>query len=127
MKTALIDTNILIDHLKGRPEARACLQECLQQKLKMACSVITRIELLSGMRPEEEHLLELFLSGFDKIEVTDTIAGTAGKYLNQYRKSHGINMAEAIIAATAQHAGLKLYTLNVNHYPMDEIEVYKPY
>lgn len=127
MKTVLIDTNILIDHLKGRPEARACLQECLQQKLKMACSVITRIELLSGMRPEEKHLLELFLSGFDKIEVTDTIAGTAGKYLNQYRKSHGINMADAIIAATAQHAGSKLYTINIKHYPMEEIEVYRPY
>ena len=60
MKTALIDTNILIDHLKGRPEARACLQECLQQKLKMACSVITRIELLSGMRPEEDICLSYF-------------------------------------------------------------------
>jgi len=127
MKTALFDTNILIDHLKGRPEARACLQNCLQQKVKMACTVITRIELLSGMRPDEEHLLELFLSSFDKIELTDTIAGTAGKYMNQYRKSHGINMADAIIAATAQHTGSKLYTLNMKHYPMEEIEVSRPY
>ncbi|MGM0653462.1 MAG: hypothetical protein ACQES4_11895 [Bacillota bacterium] len=58
------------------------LRESQKEELdKMACSVITRIELLSGMRPKEEDLLELFLSGFDKIEVTDKIAGSASPQL----------------------------------------------
>lgn len=58
------------------------LRELQKEELdKMACSVITRIELLSGIRPEEKHLLELFLSGFDKIEVTDTIVGSASPKL----------------------------------------------
>jgi len=36
-------------------------------------------------------------------------------------------MADAIIAATAKLTGSKLYTLNMKHYPMNDIEVIKPY
>lgn len=124
---ALFDTNILIDHLKGKIEATFVLQDCIHAKILLACSVITRIELLSGMRPEEEIKLERFLAGFEKIDVTDKIARSAGIYMNKYRKSHGINMADAIIAASAKHTDSKLYTLNTKHYPMSDIKVVKPY
>jgi predicted nucleic acid-binding protein len=50
----LFDTNILIDHLKGKKEATLVLQNCINNKILLACSVITRIELLSGMRTGEE-------------------------------------------------------------------------
>lgn len=124
---ALFDTNILIDHLKGKLEATCLLQECIHNKIFPACSVITTIELLSGMRPEEESALEGFLNGFERIDVTDKIAKSAGLYMNKYRKSHGINLADAIIAASAKHADSKLYTLNSKHYPMSDIEVIRPY
>ncbi len=127
MKMRLFDTNILIDHLKGKSAATLILQGSVSEGLLLACSVITRIELINGMRPEEEKILEGLLSSFEKIGVTDNIAGQAGKYLNIYRKSHGINMADAIIAASAKHANSQLYTLNIKHYPMKDIEVVKPY
>ena len=123
----LFDTDILIDHLKGKAEATSVLQDCIHAKILLACSVITRIELLSGMRPEEESKLERFLAGFEKIDVTDKIAKSAGLYMNKYRKSHGINMADAIIAASTKHTDSKLYTLNTKHYPMSDIEAVKPY
>jgi predicted nucleic acid-binding protein len=124
---ALFDTNVLIDHLKGKPEATCVLKDCIHAKILLACSVITRIELLSGMRSDEADQLERFLSGFEKIDVTDKIATSAGMYMNKYRKSHGINMADAIIAASAKHTDAKLYTLNTKHYPMRDIEMEKPY
>jgi predicted nucleic acid-binding protein len=124
---ALFDTNILIDHLKGKAEATDLLQDSIRAGILPACSVITRIELLSGMRPEEEKSLERFLAAFEIIDVTDSIARSAGMYLNRYRKSHGINMADAIIAASARHTDARLYTLNTKHYPMNDIEVIKPY
>ncbi|MEW5921592.1 MAG: type II toxin-antitoxin system VapC family toxin [Bacillota bacterium] len=123
----LFDTNILIDHLKGKTEATSVLQDCIHNQILLGCSVITIIELLSGMRPEENSKLELFLSGFDKIDVTNKIARSAGIYMHKYRKSYGINMADAIIAASAKHTDAKLYTLNTKHYPMSDIEVIKPY
>ncbi len=124
---ALFDTNILIDHLKGKAEATFLLQNCIRSRIALACSVITRIELLCGMRAEEESILERFLAGFERIEVTDQIARSAGIYLNKYRKSHGVNMADAIIAASAKHTFARLHTLNTKHYPMSDIEVVKPY
>ncbi len=123
----LFDTNILIDHLKGKTEATSVLQDCIHNKIFLGCSVITIIELLSGMRPGEESKLELFLSGFEIIHVTGKIAKVAGIYMNKYRKSHGINMADAIIAASTKYTDAKLYTLNTKHYPMSDIEVIKPY
>ena len=123
----LFDTNILIDHLKGKSEATLVLQNSIYAKTLLACSVITTIELLSGMRAEEADKLERFRSGFEKIEVTNKIARSAGIYMSKYRISHGINMADAIIAASAKHTDSKLYTLNTKHYPMNDIEVEKPY
>jgi predicted nucleic acid-binding protein len=79
------------------------------------------------VKPDEEGQLEYFLSGFRNIVLTGQIAEIAGRYLNKYRKSHGINMADAIIAATAKLTDSKLYTLNTKHYPMSDIEVIKPY
>lgn len=124
---AVFDSDILIDHLKGNKEATTLLQECIHAGNTPTCSVLTRIGLLSGMRPGEERQLERFFVCFSIIQVTDEIATTAGMYMNRYRKSHGTNVADAIIAATAKHTGYRLYTRNLKHYPMDDIEVIKPY
>ena len=124
----LFDTNILIDHLKGLQAATVVLQRCIESKIRLACSVITVTELMSGLRNEDEQQqLELFLSGFEKLDVTLDIACQAGQYVNQFRKSHGVNIADAIIAATAKLNNIKLYTLNTKHYPMSDITVIKPY
>lgn len=127
MKMTLFDTNILIDHLKGKKEATAILSKCAEGKNLILCSVITVIELQTGMRTDEERQLARFLMAFEKKEVTEQIANIAGKYMNEYRESHGINMADAIIAATARNCGAKLYTLDKKHYPMADIEIVRPY
>lgn len=127
MEIAMFDTNILIDHLKGQREASLLLKQCFDSNIRLACSVITRIELLSGMRVGEESQIDYFLSAFDKVDVNDEIAKTAGQYMREYRKSHGINIADAIIAASALSLKAKLYTLNAKHFPMDDIVVIRPY
>ena len=126
MKTALFDTNILIDYLKGKPEATSLLEQCLKEG-QVLCSLITKVELLSGARPGEEQILRDFLDAFDRIGLDDQIAEGAGRYMSLYRKSHGINTADAIIAASALVRGSVLYTLNDKHFPMDDIKVIKPY
>ncbi len=79
-----------------------------------------KIELLSGILPKKNKHLELFLSGFEQVEVSNSIAEADRKYINQFRKSHGVNIADAIIAATAKEAETSLYTLNIKHYPMTD-------
>lgn len=127
MKAALFDTNILIDYLKGKPEAISVVDSCLQEGQVLTCSLITKVELLSGARQGEEKALHDFLDAFDRIGLDDKIAEVAGRYMRFYRKSHGINTADAIIAASAQAREAVLYTLNEKHFPMNDIMIVKPY
>ena len=127
MKTALFDTNILIDYLKGKPEATSLLKSCLKEGQILTCSLITKVELLSGARPGEDEILQEFLDAFDRVGLDDIIAEEAGRYMSQYRKSHGINITDAIIAATALAREAVLYTLTDRHFPMNDIKVIKPY
>ncbi len=127
MKRALFDTNILIDYLKDKPEATTHLNQCLKEGQVLTCSLITKVELLSGARPGEEKILQDFLDAFERIGLDDQIAEGAGRYMSLYRRSHGINTADAIIAASALARGAVLYTLNDKHFPMDDIKVIKPY
>jgi predicted nucleic acid-binding protein len=64
---------------------------------------------------------------FAIIDVDEQIARKAGEYLNQYRKSHGMELADALIAATAFVAGAELVTRNVDDYPMSDVKVVVPY
>jgi predicted nucleic acid-binding protein len=127
MNEILFDTNIIIDHLKGVSEATLLIQNSKQKKYILSCSVLSVTEILSGIQPKEAPLFERFLDNFVKIIVTDKIAVYAGLYMNTYMKSHGMNIADAIIAASAKCNGSKLYTLNIRHFPMRDIIVERPY
>lgn len=128
MKPAfLIDTNILIDHLRGKPDATTFLKSLIKDEARLICSVITRIELLAGMRYGEGNQINALMQIFDEIPVDDATAEIAGKYMNEFMKSHGITTADAIIAATAKIHGSTLYTLNTKHFPMTDINVKSPY
>ncbi|MCK5231067.1 MAG: type II toxin-antitoxin system VapC family toxin, partial [Desulfobulbaceae bacterium] len=73
----------------------------------------------AGVKGEEEFsVLENFVSLFRIIPVTSEIAKTGGLYKNDYGKSHGVGLADAIIAATCIIENAELKTLNVKHYPM---------
>jgi hypothetical protein len=56
--------------------------------------------------------------GLTCLPIEEEIAERAGALMRQFHKSHGIDIPDAIIAATADHHGLKLATLNVKHFPM---------
>ena len=86
---------------------------------RIAISTITISELYAGVREgRERETLETLISKLDVIEVTEAIAVAGGLFQRRYLKSHGVGLADAVIAATAQVSGLKLVTLNQKHFPM---------
>lgn len=112
----LIDTDVLIDYLRGRAEAVSYLENLTGQLL---ISAVTVAELYAGVREGAERVaLEQFVSAFQMVPVDDVIAAAGGLIRRDYGKSHGVGLADAIIAATAEVRKANLVTLNRKHFPM---------
>jgi predicted nucleic acid-binding protein len=112
----LLDSNILIDLLRGRAEAKRFIQSLSKRP---STSVICAMELLAGARSRaEERSIDKLFQHAPPFDVTDPIARRAGQFLKHYRNSHGVTDPDALIAATAEHHGLVLATRNVKHFPM---------
>jgi predicted nucleic acid-binding protein len=117
--TIVVDTSVLIDHLRGVDGARDSLRNAVKAGERLAVSVMTKIEVLAGMRVDEEPATRRLLDSFDLIEVDDTVAERAGMLANRYLRSHpGVDPVDYVIAATAQHLGAELWTRNLKHFPM---------
>jgi len=112
----LIDTDILIDAGRGIHEAVAYLQE-LEHSTRLAVSVITEMELIVGCRSKTElQALEQFLRRFQILKIDEAISDKAVELLQRYRLSHGLLIADALIAATALGWECSLASKNQRHY-----------
>lgn len=115
-RNLLVDTDIVIDFLRGYEQAVSFFKNNLDS---IHFSAITVAEIYAGVRGRKEEIAaEHLFSIFPVIETSKKIAVKAGKYTNQYLKSHSIELPDAIIAATCIISELELNTLNIKHFPM---------
>ena len=112
----LVDTDILIDVSREIQEAIDCLSQ-IEQQGSIAISCITQMELIIGCRNKKElETLDDFLAEFEIISVDTAISDTAVKLLQEYRLSHGLLIADALIAATAISGNASLISKNQRDY-----------
>lgn len=117
--TIIVDTSVLIDHLRGHPDARAVLLAAADRGDRLAGCVATKVEILSGMRSDEHQATRRLLDVLDWIAIDDDIAERAGALANQYLRSHpGIDTVDYLTAATSQETNARLWTRNLKHFPM---------
>ena len=113
----VLDTSILIAHLRGDERATRLLLEI--PTADRVASVLARIEVEGGMRSDERRPVASLFAVIRLLPVTDQIARRAGEFLRSYRRSHsGIDLVDYCVAATAELHGARLVTLNVKHFPM---------
>lgn len=125
MKKILFDTDILIELLRGNAAVYADLTKLAKDRALLAYTAVTEAELFHGLRGEkEESALTHTLSVFQCVDIGKEAGREAGRYLKKYAKSHGLDTADALIAATAKINQLSLCTFNWKHYPMTDIEKY---
>lgn len=117
--TVVVDTSVLVDHLRGDARARDALLAARAAGHELTASVLTRAELLAGVRPAEMPRLAALFGVLRWVGVDEAIADRAGEHARTYLASHrAIDLTDYVIAATAEELGAQLLTLNVKHFPM---------
>ena len=111
----LIDTDVLIWYLKGNPNAR----HQIAAVNKFNISVVSYMELVQGMRNKNElNLLRRALRSWNAkiIYISEDISAKAMFYVEQYYLSHALQLADALIGATAIANGFDIMTANTKNY-----------
>lgn len=110
----LIDTNILIDHLRGDSNATELLQRIEEGSAQAAVSVITEYELLASTKLKESEIVKInsLLELIPRLAITSQTVRIAAKFHRDY----GTDLADALIAATAFLAKATLVTRNIKHF-----------
>lgn len=116
--SVVLDTTILVDHLRGVGSATEYLASL---DSRPSCSEISRIEVIQGLRSSERRTAEGLFASIEWVPVSESVARRAGELGRRWRRSHsGIGIADLAIAATAQELSVGLATRNVKHFPMFE-------
>ncbi|MBO8183542.1 MAG: type II toxin-antitoxin system VapC family toxin [Archaeoglobus sp.] len=109
----LVDTDIIIDVLRGFEGSKEFLLKIAQEGI--AISTITVAEIISGKESRDtvtrEKILR-FLRNFEIIPLTTEISVVAG----EIRRDYEIGIADAVIAATALNSGMTVVTRNIRHF-----------
>lgn len=121
----LIDTDVLIWYMKGNEKA----YKSIENNMNFQISVVTYVELVQGMRNKEElKIFREFLKLWNAqiIYLNEEISIKAMFYVEQHYLSHSLQLADALIAATAMSHGLPIMTGNDKHYKViKEIQIKK--
>jgi hypothetical protein len=78
------------------------------------------------LRTGEETLTDAFFLARGEVVLDAGVGRRAGGYLARYARSHGVEVADALVAAAASTAGLRLWTRNRRHYPMRDLLFHEP-
>ena len=124
----LIDSDVLVWMTRGHGGAVQRLAQVLPWQL----SAVTYIELAQGCRSKAELALikkGLTVSHAQILHVTPSITERAMALIDSHALSHGLQLGDSLIAATALEHGLTLLTGNRKHFaklPGLALEVFKP-
>jgi predicted nucleic acid-binding protein len=111
----LIDTDVFVDYLRGYPAAVSYLEGLVDPPL---ISSITVAELYAGVREGSERAaLESLVAALNVVALDAAVGVRGGLYARDYSRSHGVGLADALIAASAQAQAATLVTLNRKHFP----------
>lgn len=119
----VLDTTVLIDHLRGRPAAQRVL-ELHGRGDTPATTAINVEEIARGLRHPEHAAAPSLIEGLVVLPVSSAAAWLAGTWRREHA-IRGVTLAQAdcLIAATTVLAGAPLVTGNPRDFPMEELTV----
>jgi predicted nucleic acid-binding protein len=111
----IFDTDVLVWATRGNLRAARAIDATVDRAL----SIISFMELIQGARSKVESRQirqSLRQLQFRILPLSEAIGARAAAIIEQHALAHGIQLADALIAATAIETDHKLCTANVKHF-----------
>ncbi len=123
--TVLVDSDILIEVTRAKdPEVLRRWAQLGESQGAVLCSPVSVAELWQGALPREQDVLTNVFRVMNCVPIDAATGRKAGEFLREYRKSHGVELGEALIAASAVASGAVLWTRSRKHYPMSGVNFF---
>ncbi len=121
----LVDSDIVIEVLRGCEEPLLERWTALAESCSsVLVSPITIAEVGAGALAREKEAIASLFAPLVCVPIDEQIGHRAGEYLRRYSKSHNLEIADALIAASATCYEAQLWTRNRKHFPMPELRIY---
>ena len=127
MTRFLLDTTVLITHLRGDEIASSRLLSLLERRHSLCVSCVNVAEVERGLRPPERRPAETLFDRMVYLLTTKEAAHRAGRYQAEWaRRGKTLHLADAAVAGTARAHGAVLVTDNISDFPMRDLKVARP-
>lgn len=124
MARYLLDTNEIIDLLRGDEEALAAYERLLAQGDVPCCCAAIAAEVWAGAHSEEQADTRAFFAGLEFLEDDMESSMTSGRLKYALaRKGRTISLPDALVAGAALHHGAVLLTENRKDFPISDLKV----
>ena len=120
----LLDTDVLINWLRGVREVRERIRDLAEQQHELAVCCVSVGELYSGIREDSRSEADSILADVDYWDIDRSAAELSGAYRYHYsRQGVQISITDALQAALAVTHDATLITANVKDFPMPELKM----
>lgn len=113
----ILDSDVLIEILRGNLRTSGWVAAQASTGETLHYSPVSRAEIAAGMRSGEEEGIAALFAGLEPVIIDSTTGELAGERLRRYRRSHALELGDALIGASSQQHGERLATFNRRHYP----------
>lgn len=126
MAKYILDTTLLIDHLRGRNDAQELVDALASEGHRLGVCCVSVAELYSGLGPDEQETASDLTDSLEYFEVSLGAAREAGRYrYESARRGTTLSTSDTLIAATAIEEDAILITDNIKDFPMREIRLFE--
>lgn len=113
----ILDSDVLIEILRGNPQTARWVAAEASTGEALRYSPVSRAEVGAGMRAGEEIAIAGLFGGLSAVTIDAITGDLAGDRLRRFRRSHQLELGDALIGASAVQYGERLATFNRRHYP----------
>jgi len=110
----LCDSNVMIDWINHKQKA---IDDLHRIKAPIAISIITEYEIIAGAQNKVmQRRFEKLLNNYTIVLLDSNISFLGINLYKKYKLSHGLDMPDSLIAATAIELALPLFTYNTKDF-----------